>query len=157
MFAGSTLSAAEKGLPIDAPGGEAVIVAIEGDTITLDAALETRDGDILYLADAWSGTRDGDAAQHLAGLPGYTFARVMLDADGERQVPHYRAVDIASDNRLAPGTNAVTTHTFALPTECAAGAVTATVLYRPVPLKLATERGWSATDHVIATGAAQWP
>ena len=157
LFSGTVLSAEEKGLPIDAPGGAAVIASIDGDTITLDAALDTSDGDILYLADAWDGAVDGADAQHLAGLPGYTFARVMLDAAGERQVPHYRAVDIASDNRLAPGSNTVTTHTFALPTECAAGAVTATVLYRPVPLQLAAERGWSSTDHVIATGAAQWP
>ena len=32
----------------------------------------------------------------------------MLGTNGERYVPHYKAIDVASDNRLAPG-QAVTT------------------------------------------------
>ena len=157
LFAGSTLSAADKGLPIDAPGGEAVVLSVDNDALILDAALPVASGDLLYLGDAWGGAVDGADALHLAGLPGYTFSRVLLDSSGERHVPHYRAVDMASDNRIAPGGSARTTHTFALPGACVEGAVTATVLYRPLPLKLASERGWSAADHVIAQGAAAWP
>jgi hypothetical protein len=66
-------------------------------------------------------------------------------------VPHYRAVDIASDNRIAPQAEATSTHRFTIPPGCGAAKITATVLYRPVPVRLARERGWEARDYVIAT------
>ena len=71
-------------------------------------------------------------------------------------MPHYLAVDIASDNRIPPGKNARTSHQFALPTGCETGAVQARLLYRPIPLSLATERGWEAKDYVIVSGNQTW-
>jgi len=71
-------------------------------------------------------------------------------------VPHYRAVDIASDNRIAPGSHSLTTHAFGVPAGCSTGTVRATLLYRPVPMSMADVRGWDAVDYVVATHEATW-
>jgi hypothetical protein len=44
-----------------------------------------------------------------------------------------------------------TSHAFALAPGCTSATVKATVLYRPVPVVLAKERGWEAKDWVVAT------
>ena len=90
------------------------------------------------------------------GLPGTTFSKVLVDSSGRRHVPHYKAIDIASDNRIGPGTNALTHHAFTVPPGCSSGEVRATVLYRPIPLGMARTRGWDATDAIIATSQADW-
>ena len=153
VFAGEKLSAADKGMEIDTPVGAAIVVSIDGQDLELDRALPMQEGDWVYLGDTWSSdeAEDGQGALHLAGHPGYSFSRVMLDSGGNRHVPHYKAVDMASDNRIPPGSNALTTHTFSVPDACPEGDVRATVLYRPIPLHLATERGWEADDYIIAT------
>jgi hypothetical protein len=87
----------------------------------------------------------------MAGVAGQSFARVLVDAAGERLVPHYKAIDIVSDNRLPPLEPVITTHRFALPAGCSLAAVTATALYRPVPLFLGRLRGWETLDWVAAT------
>lgn len=124
-----------RGLPVEEYVGEATVVAVSGDRVTLDRALPT--GDIAR--------RTG--GQAYAGAPGFAFARVLVGADGARMVPHFLAVDVASDNRLLPGKGWATTHTFAA--TCPAPLVRATLLHRDYPLDLATERGWSVTDQVM--------
>lgn len=150
-FADPALLPEEKGLEIFAPIGEAAVLGAANGEVALDVALPLAAGDIVYLGDAlpmsWS---DGAPSIAVAGAPGYTFAKTLVDPTGERHVHHYRAVDIASDNRIAPQASAATEHTFAIPAGCASGKVTATLIYRPVPIGMARLRGWDAKDWVVA-------
>jgi hypothetical protein len=61
---------------------------------------------------------------------------------------------MASDNRIPPGKNAITTHSFTALAGCTAATVRAVVLYRPLPTAMATLRGWDARDYIIATAQA---
>jgi hypothetical protein len=151
----ATLPAAEKGLEIEDPVARATVVSATSGTITLDAVIAVQAGDIVYLGDAVSPI-DGGASRAYAGEPGYAFAKVLLDGAGIRQSPHYRAVDVASDNRIPPGENALTTHRFDA-TGCTAASVHVTILYRPLPLGEARLRGWGAKDYVIATAEESMP
>jgi hypothetical protein len=155
FFADPTLTPPEKGIEIHAPAGEATITAVNGTTITLSAPLGAQAGDILYLGEplAWP-PMDGTDAIALAGRAGYSFARTLVDASGARGAPHYRAVDMISDNRIPPLATAKTTHSFAIPPGCNAATVSAVLLYRPFPLVLGRERGWETQDFVVATGTA---
>ncbi len=134
-FGDGRFSVEQKGLPHEGYIGGATVVAVEGDHVTLDRPLP--DGDIAMRANG----------QALAGAPGFGFARVLVGADGTRMVPHFLAVDVASDNRLLPGRSFTTTHRFASP--CADPTVRATLLHRDYPLALATARGWAVTDQVM--------
>jgi len=132
-------------------------VAVTEDLIELDGAVDWIEGDRVFLGASWPVSAvDGQPALPLAGAAGTAFARVLLDGEGNRHVPHYRAVDMASDNRIPPGSNAVSLHTFSLPEECGPVDVRATVLYRPVPLQMAAQRGWDSKDYIIATGESRW-
>ncbi|MFT3775650.1 MAG: hypothetical protein QM820_60660 [Minicystis sp.] len=155
FFADPTLTAPEKGIEIHTPVGEATITGVVGSTITLSKPLAAQAGDILYVgeAPAWPPADDTDALA-LAGRAGWSFARTLVDPAGKRGVPHFRAVDMVSDNRLAPGALATTTHAFTIPAGCATANIGAAVIYRPVPVALARERGWQAHDYVVATATA---
>ncbi|MCC6622972.1 MAG: hypothetical protein IT385_17065, partial [Deltaproteobacteria bacterium] len=83
-----------------------------------------------------------------AGAPGFAFARVLVGADGARMVPHFLAVDVASDNRLAPGLTWTSRHTFARP--CDAPTIVATLRHRAFPYALAVERGLARADVIMA-------
>lgn len=109
-------------------------------------------GDIFFLGEAavWPPV-DCGASSALAGISGYSFARTLVDPLGRRGVPHFRAIDMVSDNRLTPLAQVMTTHAFAVPPGCANATVSAAVIYRPLPVRLARERGWDARDYVIAT------
>src|SRR6185369_13492091 len=111
-------------------------------------------GDVVWVGDAlaWP-PADGAASAALAGRAGWSFARTLVDASGARGVPHFRAVDMASDNRIAPGATATTTHAFTIPAGCtgATAKVGAAVIYRPIPVAEARARGWDARDWVVAT------
>ena len=152
FFANPSLTPSEKGLEIRIPVGEAQLVSAAGGMITLNQAITVQSGDILFLGEAavWPPV-DGGASSALAGVSGYSFARTLVDPLGRRGVPHFRASDMVSDNRLAPLAPAMTTHAFAVPPGCASATVTAAVIYRPLPVRLARERGWDARDYVIAT------
>jgi hypothetical protein len=151
-FADPSLTPEQKGIEVRAPVGEAKVWAAAGGTITLSAALPLQPGDIVFLGDEAAGApADGQIARALAGAAGYAFARVLVGPGGEREVPHYKAVDIASDNRIAPQAEATSEHRFVIPPGCSSAKVSAAVLYRPVPVRLARERGWDARDYVIAT------
>ncbi len=150
-FADPSLTPAEKGLEVFAPVGESIVTTASAGSITLTAAIALQAGDIVYLGEPLPAPpSDGEGALPLAGAAGYTFAKTLVDPTGERHVHHYRAVDIASDNRIPPLAMAKTTHTFRLPAGCSAGKVTAVVLYRPVPVDMARLRGWDARDWVVA-------
>ncbi|MCA9545247.1 MAG: hypothetical protein KC613_12675, partial [Myxococcales bacterium] len=133
---------AQKGLPVEQVAGEVAVTAVDGDRVTLAAALP--EGDVAYRV------RPGGEAAGLAGAPGHGFARVTVGPEGRRMVPHFRAVDLASDNRLPPHTRVTTEHRFAAPDGCATPQVRARLLYRPYPRWLAQERGWAMPDRVIA-------
>ena len=92
----------------------------------------------------------------LAGASGFAFSKVLLDDQGNRHVPHYRAVDIVSDNRIAPGTHTITEHRFTVSEGCDSGSVRANVLYRPIPIHLSQERGWDSKDYEIASTTSAW-
>ena len=147
-FGDGTFTAEQKGMPIEQVVGEVGITAVAPDgTLTLDAALPV--GERAYLVDGVGGLpSEGAVATGLAGLPGAAFARVMVDAEGRRMVPHHAAVDVASDNRILPTRAATSTHRFA--PGCADPEARAVLLHRPFPLALARERGWPLSEAVMA-------
>ncbi|MEM6931051.1 MAG: hypothetical protein AAF602_29220, partial [Myxococcota bacterium] len=134
-FGDGGFDAADKGLPLETWVDEATIVGVQGDTVTLDHALAP--GDVAYLV-----AEDG-----FAGAPGFGFARVLADADGALQVPHHRAVDVVSDNRLLPRRSVQTSHRFA---DCVDPDVTARLVHRAYPLAEAQRRGWPLRDTLMA-------
>lgn len=136
-FGDGTFSAAEKGLPVETVSGQATITAVDGDAVTLGAPLPVGDGAYRASADAW------------AGHPGFAFARVLVDPSGARMVPHFRAVDVASDNRILAGGSWTTTHTFADP--CAEPTVEARLVGRAIPLRQSQIHGWALRDTTITT------
>ncbi|MFZ5479960.1 MAG: hypothetical protein ACOZNI_24560 [Myxococcota bacterium] len=144
-FGDGTFSAEEKGLPVEEVVGSANVVAVAGDTVTLDAELPA--ADVYYRGEPAQPTDGADAAM-VAGAPGFAFARVLVDAAGERMVPHFLAVDVASDNRLLPQAAWTTEHVFAA--SCDAPEVHATLVHRAWPPGLARARGWALTESVMA-------
>lgn len=155
FFASPALTPQQKGLELQAPIGEAVVVSAQNGALILSGAPSVQAGDVALLGDALPASlADGAPALALAGAPGYAFARVTVDADGARNVAHYRANDLASDNRLSPTTPATTTHAFAVPNGCKAANVTATLLYRPAPVVEGRLRGWDPRDWVVAKKTA---
>lgn len=135
-FGDGRFDAAGKGLPVDEVVGEAIVVSMTGDVPTFDRALP--DGDFAYRG----------RGEHVAGAPGFAFARVLVGPDGRTMVPHFQAVDVVSDNRLLPQQSFTTTHRFASP--CEAPVVRAVLVHRPFPPALAEERGWTATPSIMA-------
>ena len=138
-------SVADKGLIREDIIGEALITGVSEDgTPTLDQPLPGSPGDIVYL------TRDrvGEPSS-FAGRSGFTFARVLKDQSGREMVPHFIAYDLVRDNRLRPGDHWQTSHQFELPEQCENPVVSARLVYRPYPLWLAQERGWTMWDRII--------
>jgi hypothetical protein len=150
FFADPMLTPQEKGLEIHEPVGQAVIASVNGSQIVLAQALPIQPGDVIYLGDAVAMPVDGQLTKAIAGAPGWSFARVLVDAGGVRQAPHYRAIDMVSDNRIPPGESAVTSHRFAV-AGCTSVTLRAWLVYRPLPLWLANERGWVAKDWVAGS------
>lgn len=145
-FGDGSFDAEAKGMAEEEVAGFATIVSVAGDRVTFDRALPT--GDVAYRGSAAELPADGDEARAVAGAPGFAFARVLVGADGARMVPHFQAVDVASDNRLLPQQAWTSTHTFAAP--CAEPEVRAVLVHRAWPLALANERGWPLTESVMA-------
>lgn len=145
-FGDGTFDAAAKGLPVEHGLGRATVVQVDGPRVTLDVPLP--EGDRAYRLPAGTWPADGDPSAPLAGLPGFAWAKVLADADGTPMVPHHRAVDVVSDNRLLPGQRWTSTHRFTA--ACEAPTLHATLLYRSAPLDLGTERRWELTDRVMA-------
>ena len=153
-FGTAGLTPQQKGMPQDVPVGEADVVAVNPGTLLLSGSIPVAAGDVVTLGDPWPLTpADGDPSRALAGASGFAFARVMVDPNGARFIPHYRAVNVASDNRLPPGVDVHTSHTFAIPVGCTSAHVTATVLYRPAPVGLERQRSWGGQDFIVLTSA----
>lgn len=148
-FGDGRFTAAQKGLPHWGVQGSARVVDVDGGgNVTLDRALPED-------VDRWVLSRDnapGETPQAMGGLPGFAFARVLSDANGSLMVPHHRAVDVVSDNRLAPHQSFTTTHLFA--TTCEEPSVEVSLLYRRQPAWLVEERGWDVKD-VLVQGVAR--
>ena len=68
----------------------------------------------------------------------------MVGADGERMVPHFAAVDVASDNRLLPFDQWTSTHLFVAP--CPDPVVETKLMYRSIPRPLAVSKGQAWTE-----------
>lgn len=134
-FGDGSLQGAAGGLPSDTWADEAVVVAVDGDEVTLDHALEA--GDVAYRVrgSAW------------AGAPGFGFARVLADSEGGRQVAHHRAVDVVSDNRLLPLQSVTTKHSFE--GGCDDPDVVARLVHRNLPLGEARLRRWTIVDRTM--------
>lgn len=145
-FGDGTFSADDKGVPEEHWVGEVTIEALADGVPTLSGELP--EGDVVYRVTTGALPEDGDDAGTWAGHPGFGFARVLADADGNRMVPHHRAVDVVSDLRLWPQQAWTSEHTFAA--DCEAPTVHAQLLHRAYPLDLAEERGWTLTETVMA-------
>ncbi|MCB9521595.1 MAG: hypothetical protein H6699_12095 [Myxococcales bacterium] len=136
-FGDGTFAADAKGLRVERLAGVRVAVAVDAaGVVTFDAPLP--DGDRVYRA---AGPRA------LAGSPGWVFARVLGDASGATMVPHHRAVDVVSDNRLLPQQSWISHHVF--DGACEAPVFTATLIHRRYPLELERERSWPEGDRLV--------
>jgi hypothetical protein len=145
-FGDGSFSVAERGLADEAFLGESVVVAVDGDLVTLDGPLPA--GDVAYRVDGVGLPDSGEASRAWAGAPGFAFARILADAEGRRQVPHHRAIDIVSDNRLMPLASFSTHHEFA--TTCPDPVVTARLVHRNLPLHEARRRAFDGRDLLMA-------
>ena len=137
-FGDGTFDAAAKGMPVELYVGQATITAVDGDQVTFDGDLPM--GDVAYRVSA-------KGAREYAGAPGFGFAKVLSGPDGRRMVPHFLAVDVASDNRLIQGKPWTSTHHF--DATCESPSVKAVLLQRLYPLELERERRWEAEDRVL--------
>ncbi len=159
-FGPDGFSPEEKGMAIETATGQSTITAITDGVAEFDAPLP--EGDVAYLGDSLGSFQEDVSPPEVlsdsptgstldswavAGSPGFAFARVMVGADGQRMVPHFRAVDVASDNRLLPQQG--WTGEFQFAASCQSPDVRAVMLYRPYPLGLATERRWEMRDTII--------
>lgn len=138
-------TAIEKGLPIFEVLGEVAVASVAGDVVTLAGdPPPTLPGDVVYACG------DGE----WAGAAGWLFTKVLVDRDGERGVHHYRAVDVASDNRIAAGASATTSHRFPTAPAGSTLRVSARVVYRRYADAVARVYGWPREDLAIrsATG-----
>lgn len=131
-----------KGMPIEVFVGSATVTFVDNDgAVAFDRALPA--GDVAYLGDGLT----ANAPAAVAGAPGFGFARVLSDADGDRMVPHFLATDVTSDNRLLPGQPWTSRHVFE--PGCDAPTVRTRVSLRAYPRELASERGWRAREVVL--------
>jgi hypothetical protein len=141
-FSETGTSAEDKGLPDLDFIAELQVDSTAGDSVILAAAPGVlEDGDLVFIG----------RTDHAAGAPGWLFAKTMADAEGRRGVAHYRAVEIASDNRIAPRGEGVSQHGFAMPADGESLTVTATLIKRPYPSALADRYGWPVSDLVLRT------
>jgi hypothetical protein len=148
-FGDGSFDATQKGLPIEHVVGTRQVLTANGGAVTLDAPLPA--GDIAYLVDAprWP---DGQASGTAwAGAAGFAFARVTVGPDGQRSVPHYLAVDIASDNRLPHSQSWTSEHHFDV--QCPDPDVEAVLVHRRFASPEATLRGWTQDDRVMVRKA----
>jgi len=147
-FSSGALSAEEKGVEALEYLGEVAIAGADGVGVTLAAAPPALEaGDRVYLG-------GGD---RYAGAPGWAYGKVMVDAEGARGVAHYRAVHVASDDRIAPGGDGVSLHRFPAPASGESLVVTATLLRRERALPVSSRYGWDPGDHEVASTTEEHP
>jgi hypothetical protein len=98
----------------------------------------------------WGGT--GPRAEgYYAGLPGKGFALVYADAQGNINVPFWKAVRVISDNRIRPRNTDESVYAFERPKGKgpAEVRVTARLIYRKTFKPLADAKGWKLEDIVM--------
>jgi len=134
-FGNGRFTAAQKGMPKESYVGMATILEVHSSSVSFSDALPS--GDLAYLV----------KPQAYAGHPGFGYARVTADEAGNTMVPHYRATDIVSDNRLMPQQSWSTHHRFE--TTCANPVIEARLIHRPYAYQLATTRSWSLDDAIM--------
>lgn len=144
-FGSGGFRAEEKGLSNLVYVGESTVVAQMPDgTAKLDKPLP--EGDIAVLAEA--ANLEGGPPRMLSGAPGFAFARVFADRNGELNVPSFRAADVVSDNRIPPQSGHQSRHVFA--GDCATQPkLRATLLYRSFPPSWIRHWRWDRDDRVI--------
>lgn len=145
-FGDGSFAPAQKGLPRLELVGQATVTAVNGDVVEFDAPLPP--GDLAFRGRP-TPFDDGAAtsARAVAGAPGFAFARVLADAEGQTMVPHHRAVDVVADNRILPQQQWTSSHRFASP--CEDPVVDALLVHRPYPVALAAERGWGNPQQIM--------
>ena len=142
-FSSGGLTPADKGMAKTDLVAERAVVSVAGDVLTLAApAPALQAGDIVYAV--------GSEA-HRAGASGWIYSKALTDASGRRGVAHYRAVHVASDNRIAPGQSGSSAHLFPLPTSGQSITVTATLIRRRYAAPVADLHGWDVGDELVAT------
>ncbi len=138
----------EKGLPVHDVIGETAVDSLAGDTATLASdPPAVLPGDVVYLV--------GEDDQ--AGAAGWVYAKTLVDRDGERGVHHYRAVDVASDNRIPATGESSTRHRFPAAEAGSALRVTARVVYRRYAVPVARAYAWDVGDLEIGSAEAELP
>lgn len=144
-FGDGTFDAVQKGMPQWDFVGQSTVVAVNGDAVTFDVPLPT--GDLALRGTAVVFGSPHDAPSPNAGAPGFAFARVLADVDGNLMVPHHRAVDVVSDNRLLPQQSWTSTHRFAV--SCADPVVDVELVHRAWTPALGTSRGWPGGETLM--------
>jgi hypothetical protein len=142
-FVPQRMTPAQRGLPVERVVGEVEVLALSEDGEAVFSA-PLPDGDEAYLVRDEPGR-----APFLAGSPGFAFARVLVDAQGQAQAPHFVAVDVASDNRLMPQAAWTSSHEFDA-AACPDPQVRAQLFYRPYPRWLADQKRWEVQDVLMA-------
>ena len=145
-FGDGTFKPEEKGLPVEQFVGEVTVLSVDGDSVTLDAELPA--GDVAYRVQPANLPAHGDPVVGTAGAPGFGFARVLTGAKGDRMVPHFMAIDVASDNRLMTGVGWQSNHQFAA--TCDQPTARAVLSYRRFAVHVARQKGWEQTESLLA-------
>jgi hypothetical protein len=100
----------------------------------------------------WTGKGKAEDGNY-SGLPGVVFARVLKDQEGNLNVPFWRAVGIASDNRIRPKGTVNLKFEFAMNDPNDEPTAEAKLIYRPVIRPWAENKGWPVKDILITTKA----
>jgi len=152
QWVGRLLSDEERGLQVEHAVGELRVTAISEDG---RLSLSDRSGEPVdelwgQRGDrVWHQRQGDEVGEGFAGGGGFTFARVLINRAGQEMVPHFVATDLTRDNRLQPGQRWRSEHLFS--GSCEAPTAVGHLIYRPYPLWLAKERGWTLRDEVMAT------
>lgn len=100
----------------------------------------------------WAGVGDIKNGDY-SGLPGAVFAKVLADKAGNLNVPFWRASRIVFDTRIRPKKTVTLEFVFALTDPEDEPSAEATLIYRPVPKRLARAKKWQVEDIHIVTKA----
>jgi hypothetical protein len=98
----------------------------------------------------WAGLGDPKNGDY-SGLPGAVFAKVLADKAGNLNVPFWRASRIAFDTRIRPKKTVTLEFIFALTDPEDEASAEASLIYRPVPKRLAKAKKWRVEDiHIVS-------
>lgn len=144
-FGDGTFDAAQKGMLAWDYVGQSTVISVNGDQVAFDAPLPA--GDLALRGVVVAFGADHDTPLPTAGAPGFAFARVLADVSGEVMVPHHRAVDVVSDNRILPQQSWTSTHRFVV--TCADPVVDVELVHRAWTPSLGASRGWSGGETLM--------